>query len=427
MQPPLLSFYADDFTGATDALEVLSHGGIDATLFTVPPTPQMLADTPGPKAFGVAGRSRAWTPAQMRETLPATFRAIAAAGARVLHYKVCSTFDSSPTVGSIGCVIEIARDLFGRRAVPVLAGAPDLGRYCAFGNLFARYGADGPVYRIDRHPSMSRHPVTPMDEADLRLHLARQTACSIGLFAFPDLDLPPRERAARFRGLCDEFDAVLVDITSTAQFAAVGQLIESGATSGAVPTFVVGSSAVESALCAHGAAGATSPVPPAAPARGPVLGVCGSCSPVTREQRRRAVEAGFAEVVMGAAGLDAGSAADAAAGLLRSGRSTIVAVEDRHGARSGDDVAHALAQATRQVVASGAVARLVVAGGDTSGAVADALGVESMRVAATLVRGAPLMRAVGPALPGGAVEAVFKGGQIGPADFFMLVQSGGTR
>ncbi len=54
-------------------------------------------------------------------------------------------------------------------AVPVVVGAPQLKRYTAFGHLFAAY--QGKVYRIDRHPVMSRHPVTPMDEADLALHL----------------------------------------------------------------------------------------------------------------------------------------------------------------------------------------------------------------------------------------------------------------
>ena len=55
---------------------------------------------------------------------------------------------------------------------PMIVGAPRLARYQVFGNLFA--AVDGVGYRLDRHPTMSRHPVTPMDEADLRVHLRRR-------------------------------------------------------------------------------------------------------------------------------------------------------------------------------------------------------------------------------------------------------------
>ena len=62
---------------------------------------------------------------------------------------------------------------FSQAVVPLVVGAPQLKRYTFAGHLFAAY--QGEVYRIDRHPVMSRHPVTPMAEADLRLHLAQQT------------------------------------------------------------------------------------------------------------------------------------------------------------------------------------------------------------------------------------------------------------
>ena len=112
----------------------------------------------------------------MNRNLPAIFRAMRALGAPVNHYKVCSTFDSSPGVGSIGRAMELGRAVFrSRQSVPVVVGAPHLGRAVVFGNLFAE--ADGAWYRIDRHPTMRRHPVTPMTEADLRLHLAGKPSC----------------------------------------------------------------------------------------------------------------------------------------------------------------------------------------------------------------------------------------------------------
>src|SRR6266852_1986404 len=139
---------------------------------------------------------RSLTPNAMERELRPALKQLRALGVRHVHYKVCSTFDSSPAIGSIGRVIDMASEIFGGRFVPLLAGAPVLGRYCVFGNLFARLGQEGEAFRLDRHPSMSRHPVTPADESDLRLHLARQTSKKIGLFDILKIDLPATEAKA---------------------------------------------------------------------------------------------------------------------------------------------------------------------------------------------------------------------------------------
>lgn len=106
MQAPLrLAFYGDDFTGSTDALEVLAFAGVPCALFLAPPTPQDLHRLGPLEAIGVAGDSRAMSPHEMRRELPTVFDALAALGAPIVHYKVCSTFDSSPDIGSIGCAM----------------------------------------------------------------------------------------------------------------------------------------------------------------------------------------------------------------------------------------------------------------------------------------------------------------------------------
>ena len=115
----------------------------------------------------------------MSAHLPAIFTRLSELRAGICHYKVCSTFDSSPAVGSIGRALEIGQDVFRTSWVPVVVAAPHLARYVLFGNLFAAGG--GAIHRIDRHPTMRRHPVTPMDEGDLRLHLAQQTSRKIEL------------------------------------------------------------------------------------------------------------------------------------------------------------------------------------------------------------------------------------------------------
>ena len=183
MNKLLLAFYGDDFTGSTDALEFLSKAGAKTVLFIKPPTVEQLNRYENLDAIGVAGMTRSMSPALMEKELRPSFAALKELGARHVHYKVCSTFDSSPATGSIGKAIDIGAEIFPSVFIPLLVAAPALGRYCVFGNLFARMGigSKGNIYRLDRHPSMSKHPVTPSDESDLRIHLAKQTAKKIGL------------------------------------------------------------------------------------------------------------------------------------------------------------------------------------------------------------------------------------------------------
>src|SRR5688572_28450760 len=101
MSDLLLSFYGDDFTGSTDAMESLALAGVRTVLFTKPPGREQLAQYDGLRAFGVAGMTRSMPPDEMERTLRPAFAAMRECGAPIVHYKVCSTFDSSPTIGSI--------------------------------------------------------------------------------------------------------------------------------------------------------------------------------------------------------------------------------------------------------------------------------------------------------------------------------------
>jgi uncharacterized protein YgbK (DUF1537 family) len=143
------------------------------------PDPEMLARFPVARCIGMAGSSRGRSPEWMEVKLPKAFAALAALKAPILHYKVCSTLDSSPTIGSIGRAIDLGVRHVPGRWSPSIIGAPRLRRYQVFGKFFAAVGGIG--YRLDRHPTMSRHPVTPMGEADLRRHLSDQTGRRIEL------------------------------------------------------------------------------------------------------------------------------------------------------------------------------------------------------------------------------------------------------
>jgi 3-oxoisoapionate kinase len=245
---------------------------------------------------------------------------------------------------------------------------------------------------------MSRHPTTPMNEADLRLHLGKQTNKSIGL-----IDVVKLSRNAGT--LTDESaDVVLIDLLDDGQLAEVGRLI-------ARSPFVVGSSGVESALLAHWRSEPKTfaPVEPA----GPILAVCGSCSPVSARQVDWALGHGFTEVPLGAT-----NARGDAICALRNRRSVVL--HTRRGQPAGD----ALGAVVRDVLEATQTRRVLVAGGDTSGQVARALQIESLEMIGELARGSPLCRATAANSPTDGIEVTFKGGQIGPVDFFGMVEKG---
>src|SRR5687768_1761647 len=108
----LLAFYGDDFTGSTDALEFLSRAGAKTVLFIEPPTAEQLDRYEGLEAIGVAGMTRSMVPEDMENVLRPAFTSLKELGARHVHYKVCSTFDSSPTIGSIGKATDIGAEVF---------------------------------------------------------------------------------------------------------------------------------------------------------------------------------------------------------------------------------------------------------------------------------------------------------------------------
>ncbi|HEX8204086.1 MAG TPA: four-carbon acid sugar kinase family protein [Isosphaeraceae bacterium] len=445
---PLLAFYGDDFTGSTDVLESLGRSGIRAVLFLEPPGPEALRGRfAGARAVGVAGVGRSLTPEQMDAALPPVFQRLARLEPCVFHYKVCSTFDSSPTVGSIGRALDIGQRVFAAPFVPLVVGAPILKRYCVFGNLFATVGEE--TFRLDRHPTMSRHPVTPMDEADLRIHLSRQTDRPIGLMDLRALAGSPAEVDRRFDALrAGGAEVILFDVLDEPRLAEAGRLIWSRR--GERTLFAVGSSGLNYALTAHWRAAGLVPEPGPFRAPGPaerLIVVSGSCSPTTREQIAWARARGFAGIELDAARLvDPGpAAAEERAVAVRRAREalaeapgvvlfTALGPDDPRIAatlRRGPDpqatrrrLGEQLGSILRELLDASGVRRVVVAGGDTSGQVVRRLGIEALEMLVPLAPGSPLCRASAarPALDG--LEIVLKGGQVGRADLFESVLTG---
>jgi uncharacterized protein YgbK (DUF1537 family) len=422
----LYTFYGDDFTGSTDVLETLARAGVRAALFVAPPSQDDLEHFPGLQALGIAGDSRSRSPQWMSNHLPGIFSALKVIGAPVTHYKTCSTFDSAPHIGSIGRAIEVGREVFRPRFVPIVVGAPHLGRFVHFGNLFAT--ADGAVYRIDRHPTMSRHPVTPMLEADLRLHLRLQTSVSVGL-----LDGLHLTASALADVLAEGDAAVLFDTFDAASIDAVGALIWRYAEQ--APLFAAGSSGLTESLISAWRAGnviAKTAVVSQASAVEQLLVLSGSCSPATKTQIEWAIANGFDGIRIDADALIANpsGAMDQALQSIRAGRSpvlyTALGALDHSAQPHSAELGAALGILLREIFEQSGLRRAVICGGDTSSHAMQQLPIRALTFAASLTPGVPLCRVHAPGRVVHDAEFALKGGQMGAMDFFALARRGGS-
>ena len=438
MSAPLLGWYGDDFTGATDTLAVLAQAGRRAMLFLGVPGQARLAQAAHTlggalHAVGIAGASRAMPPDAMAAELEPVGAFFERLLVPVLHYKVCSTFDSAPGVGSIGAAVRTLRTSVSNRFVPIVGGQPSLGRYCAFSNLFAAAGRGGTVERIDRHPTMRSHPVTPMQEADLRRHLALQGLASVAAVHYPLYrESAQAQDDALSRVLAGDAEAVLLDVADEAHLACVGRLLWRRARQ--APLLAVGSSGVAQALIAHwveeglcaGPAGATDAALPAAST--PVLVFAGSLSPVTARQVRAATS--FVHVPVPAGELLGGTRAEGAAQAIRaalgSGRHVLAytaGTNDPLASAPPGELAAASGAFLRGVLQEQALGgppwrRLGIAGGDTSSLCVQAMGLWGLSYCGALGPGVTVSRthAQDPAFDG--IELMLKGGQMGAEDVF---------
>lgn len=411
-----IGFYADDLTGASDVLAQAHRHGLDAALVLDP-----AAGLPAADVVGVAGHARSLAGPDLDAAVTAGLVPLVAAGPDVLLYKVCSTFDSSPTTGSIGRGIELLRAALGPGPVPVCPAQPDFGRYTAFATHFGRAG--DAVHRLDRHPVMSRHPSTPMHEADLRRVLSAQLAGGpdVPALMLPELASTDADVATawdRVRDAAASAGAFVVDAVTDAHLDRVAARL--AATAPTAP--VVGSGGIMAALARRvgDPAGAPPSGHPAREPSGPVLVVSGSASAVTGSQIDHALAHGFTGVEIPLTGAD-GSWTDRAREALAAGHDVVA-----HTTRGPDDprltgpvdpaaVGALLAGAVAAAVGAGLTRDVVICGGDTSGHALAALAVRELRVAEQFVPVGPVCRTDDASDLAGC-RVVLKGGQVGPPD-----------
>ena len=423
----LIGVIADDFTGASDIANTLAkglpgEGGLRTAQFLGVPA----ADAPaGIDAGVVALKSRS---APVREAVDrslAALRWLTDQGCRQIVFKYCSTFDSTPE-GNIGPVAEAIAEALGQSGVVVCPAFPTTGRTVYQGHLFV---GD----RLLSESGMQHHPLTPMTDPDIRRWLARQTTTPVGHVpqSVVSEGVESITGALAAQGRAGQV-LVVVDATSDGDLVAIG-----AATSDA--RLLTGGSGIALGLprnlFSRGLARPdTAPFPGI---DGPGAILAGSCSGATRGQidRHAAVHPvlpiDVAAVMQGQATAQTlvdfivGHAGQAPLAFSSGAPEQVRSIQDRFGQ---EKVAHRLdalfAETARDLVSRG-YRRLVVAGGETSGAVASALDIPALRIGPEIDPGVPVLIAEGES----PLTLALKSGNFGAPDFFekALRVMGGAR
>ena len=417
----LLGVIADDFTGASDIANTLARGGMATTQFLgVPPAPA----AKDCEAGVVALKTRSIPAAEAVAQSIAALEWLRAQGCRQYVFKYCSTFDSTPE-GNIGPVGEAIAKALGVSGVVACPAFPATGRTVFQGHLFV---GD----RLLSESSLRNHPLNPMTDADLRRWLRLQTSELVGLVPHAVVRKGPKDIAQALADCAARGEwLVIVDAVSEDDLMAIGEAVASA-------PLITGGSGIALGLprnfersgLLRGAKEKGAGV------SGPAAILSGSCSARTLEQVARhraghpAMEVRPGELMDGKVKVD-----DAVEFIRRSaGKIPLVfssagpdEVAQAQRERGREQVAHAVerffADVAARVVDQG-VRRLVVAGGETSGAVVSALGLAALEIGPEIDPGVPVLY-----VPGRERLALaLKSGNFGAVEFFekalSLMESG---
>lgn len=399
----MLGVIADDFTGASDVAGTLAAGGVSVRLFIGPDAVTIPGD-----AGVIALKTRTLPVAQAVAQSLDALAALQSAGATRILFKYCSTFDSTRD-GNIGPVAEALATALGARGVVVCPAFPATGRTVYQGHLFV---GD----RLLSETGMARHPLTPMTDPDIVRWLGHQTQQQPGHVGLATVR--HGEGAIRAALSASDTTLVVVDAVTEDDLRAIGAAV-------ADAPLTTGASGIALGLAAarHGnvtASGFTAQ-------QGPSLLLAGSCSTVTQAQ-----VAAYAaqhpcfpidiDALLGGAPVLAEAKAFARrhvdeAPLISSTTdpAALLAAQNRHGGERAAMAVEALFAALAVDAVARCVRRLVVAGGETSGAVVSALGIATLDLGPEVDPGVP---ALSTSLPGGeGLALALKSGNFGGVDF----------
>ena len=420
----ILGVIADDFTGATDVASMLVRAGM--------PTVQVLGvpdgELPAADAVVIALKTRTIPAADAVAQSLQALAALRAAGARQIYFKYCSTFDSTAE-GNIGPVTDALMQALSTDFTIACPAFPENGRTVFRGHLFV-----GDELLSDS--GMKHHPLTPMTDANLVRVLQAQTAQKVGLLRVDALRTNAAAQIVQLRA--DGVRIAVADAIDNSDLLALGEACAD------LPLITAGSGVALGLPPAYQRRGGWSPSDSAAqlsPVQGTAAVLSGSCSQATNAQVARWIADGRAAIALDPLALHRGE--QGAAGLLAQALALLpqgpvllyatAAPDNVKAVQSalGVEAAGALVEDTLAGLAQGLVTagvrRLVVAGGETSGAVVQALNVPQLRIGSPICPGVPWTEATLPD-SGEPMWLALKSGNFGGVDFFAdaLRQAGVT-
>ena len=407
----LIGVIADDYTGASDIANTLARGGLATIQFLG------LPKNPAPKAceVGVVSlKTRSVPAAEAVAQSLAALQWLKAQGCRQFIFKICSTFDSTPE-GNIGPVADALIEALGANAVPVCPAFPAAGRTVYQGHLFV---GD----KLLNESGLERHPLNPMTDPDLRRWLQRQSRNRVGHLRLDAVRTGAMGLRYALAALAQQGQALaIVDAIADNDLRVLGEAC-------ADTPLLVGGSGIALGLPRNfiNRGLASGKVSPYKAVRGPEAILAGSCSQATLGQIRIHAKSHPTLGLDAAAVVPGHITAESVAKFIRSneGKAPLVyssAVPEKvaalQAAHGREAVSHAIerlfAETAKLLVASG-VRRLVVAGGETSGAVVSALGLEALAIGPEIDPGVPALSNV----DGAPLALALKSGNFGAPDFF---------
>lgn len=411
----ILGVIADDFTGATDVASMLVRAGMHTVqVLGVPDGPLPQAD-----AIVVALKTRTIAPAEAVAQSLHALAALRTAGARQIYFKYCSTFDSTPQ-GNIGPVTDALMAALGTDFTIACPAFPDNGRTVYQGHLFV--GA-----QLLSDSGMRHHPLTPMTDANLVRVLQAQTAQRVSLLSHSVVRCGAAATSEAIAGLRAQGPCIAIaDALDDADLLTLGEACAE------LPLVTAGSGVALGLPPAYARRGWLRPDGGAAtlsPVAGAAAVVSGSCSQATNAQVRQWIAGGGAAVHLDPLTLYRGSTSGEdllaqARAALAHGPVLVYATAEPEQVRAiqrelgvdaaGQLIEQTLAQIARGLVEAG-VRRLIVAGGETSGAVVQSLAVRQLRIGPSICPGVPWTEATDAQ---GPLHLALKSGNFGGPDFF---------
>jgi 3-dehydrotetronate 4-kinase len=413
-----LGCIADDYTGASDLANTLTRQGLRTVQTIGVPSDDL--KLPEVDAVVVSLKSRSIEAGEAVARSRDAEKWLRSRGAGHVLFKICSTFDSTDA-GNIGPVMDALRDDCGEKIVLVTPAFPETGRTVYQGNLFVG------LVPLNESP-LKDHPLNPMHDSNLVRVLARQSKTKAGLVNLATLTRGADAVRARLSELAGQgIGAAIIDAVFDSDLETIGAvaadhrlsvgasgiglglaraLVKSGKVKAAGANAASGAAVGGPAACLAGSCSqATLQQIASAEAIMPVLHLDPDCVVTGQEEARRAV-AWAAERVHSGPVLIVSSATP----------EQVAALQSRHGRNAaGHAIEQAMADIAESLVDAG-VRRLVVAGGETSGAVVDRLRIPGFLVGEEIAAGVPVLRAVGAGR--GEMLLALKSGNFGGKEFF---------